>query len=168
MVKAAFNFIRSHFEAYRKRGRSAFLWRITIESLVVPLAVIALLSVLFHLSPRSDLARMGAWSLLVNAVILAPFFETLLFQTLPVMLARTMGAGFWWQVFASIVPFALAHFTLSVGSGVGAGIVSGFYLAFTYVHWRQTSFRTALWMTSGLHALHNLVAVGVVLVSRHF
>ncbi len=45
-----------------------------------------------------------------------------------------------------------------------AGVVSGFYLAFTYVRWRELSLETAVWMTCGMHAAHNLVAFSLALL----
>jgi len=59
------------------------------------------------------------------------------------------------QVFASLVPFFLAHATEGLGTAIQAGLVGGFYLAFTYAHWRAQSRWTAFWTTALSHALHN-------------
>jgi hypothetical protein len=41
-------------------------------------------------------------------------------------------------------------------------VLGGFYHAFTYAHWRETSFRSALWLTAGSHALHNLTLIAII------
>jgi hypothetical protein len=156
---AAGRFIRAHFAAYRRLAKWPFLWRISVESLVVPLVIAVPIIWLLHLESRSDLSRMSDWKLLAGGVIIAPFIETILFQTLPVRLARFLGWGFWGQVVASMVVFALPHFFIAASSGIGAGIFAGFYIAFTYVHWRGTSESAAVWMTIAVHALHNFVPI---------
>jgi hypothetical protein len=159
-------FLHAHFAAYRQRAKWPFLWRISLEGLIVPLVISSALTLLFHLPQRTDLERLSSWKLFVSAVVIAPFIETLIFQSFPVAVARAVGWGFWSQVAVSNLLFALAHFGVSASTGIGAGLFSGFYIAFTYVHWRQTSFRAGLWMTTGMHALHNFVLIGIVLIDR--
>lgn len=166
-MSSMIRYLQGHFAAYRVRAKWPFLWRISLESLVVPLVIAVPIVKFFHLPTRSDLAKMSDWKLVAEAVIIAPFIETLLLQALPVRLARFFGWGFWAQVAASNVVFALPHFLIAVSSGIGAGLFAGFYTAFTYVHWRGTSERTAVWMTTGVHALHNLVATALALIARH-
>lgn len=72
------------------------------------------------------------------------------------------------QLLAAWLPFAALHFTNSIGSGIAAGIFMGFYLAFTYVHWRQSSLGMAYWMTVTTHALHNLVPFIVLWTAGKF
>lgn len=132
----------------------------------MPLIISSALALLFDLSERTDLDSMSSWRLFVSAVVVAPFVETLIFQSFPVAIARGLRWGFWPQVALSNALFALAHFGVGAGTGIGAGLISGFYIAFTYVHWRETSFRAGLWMTTGVHALHNFVLIAIVLVDR--
>jgi hypothetical protein len=151
-----FSWIQRHFQRHQERTKAGFLWRISLEGLVVPLLLAALLELFLEIPVREDLDLSNlTWQVFVGMVVFAPFFETLIFQSLPVMIARACGASFWIQVLASLVPFAAVHFTINWGTGLFAGVVSGFYLAFTYVHWRRTSARAALWMTVGMHAIHN-------------
>lgn len=155
--------VDAHFAAYRRLGKKSFLWRISLESLLVPIALVLPLVLVFELPPRQeDLRDIRFW---VGAVIIAPFVETVLLQALPVMIARRLGAGFWTQVVAGLGLFAGVHFSLGVTAGLAAGLASGFYLAFTYVHWRQTSVSAALWMTTGVHSIHNalLCTIGLAI-----
>jgi hypothetical protein len=44
------------------------------------------------------------------------------------------------------------------------GWVGGFYLAFTYAHWRAHSRWTAFWTTALCHATGNAVTIGAMIV----
>jgi hypothetical protein len=146
--------LKAHFEAYRKRTKWHFLWRLSLEGLVVPVVAGILLWLIFHFPPRSDIRSHGA-ALFIELVIIAPLLETLLLQSVPVMIARSLGLGNSWQFGAALVPFAGLHFLAGAGAGICAGILGGFYIAFTYTRWRQESFRSAFWMTASFHAIHN-------------
>jgi hypothetical protein len=74
-----------------------------------------------------------------------------------------VDTGFAGQLFFSIVPFAALHFTRSIEAGIGAGIIGGFYSAFTYVHWQTKSTWTAFWVTAFSHCLYNLELFAMLL-----
>jgi hypothetical protein len=155
--------IRLHFREYRRRSKWSFLWRISVEGLLVSTAVAAPLYFLFPFTPRHDLdAGLGGFLWLV---VLTPLLETLLLQSFPVMISRVFGAGFRWQLIAAWIPFAAVHFLVNISVGICGGIVSGFYIGFTYAHWRAISLRPAFWMTCAHHALHNLVPGLLVLMT---
>jgi len=157
MITKLADAVRAHFEAYTRRDKWPFFWRITIEGLLIPILLGSAIKALFHLSPRTDLLRYTPIYLFVVGGIFAPFFETLLLQALPVLIARKCGLGFWMQIWGSVLIFAAVHFPSGIATGITAGVFAGFYITFTYVHWSQKSFRSALWMTAGSHAIHNLV-----------
>ncbi len=77
---------------------------------------------------------------IVLILLLAPIFETLFFQTILIGLARLFRRSFRSQVLVSAIPFALIHFPEGVAVGVGAGVIGGLYLAYTYAHWARKSF----------------------------
>jgi hypothetical protein len=158
--------LRAHFDAHRRRTPRAFFWRVSLESTLVTVAVGFLLFALYDDSSSTDVeevARKHPVLLLIATCIVAPLAETLL-QSLPVMVARRFGAAFWPQVFIAVIPFAALHFRAGVGAGICAGVVGGFYLAFSYAHWREISLGRAYWMTCAAHALSNLVWVTMGLV----
>lgn len=157
--------IRAHFQAHQKRTKCAFFWRVSLEGLVAQLVLVYVVGLFVHLPSRTDFPGTQSWQLFADIVIFAPFFETLLFQALPTMIARACGLGFWGQVMSSLVPFAAVHFTINWGAGIFAGLITGFYVAFTYVHWRKESFSSALWMTVGMHALHNFILFQIGLIT---
>ena len=106
-----------------------------------------------------------AEELLLVGVVIAPILETLLFQALPVWIARLFGAGFATQVVVSVIPFCVVHALEGIATGLAAGLVGGFYFAFTYVHWRARSRWTAFWTTALSHAIHNGIAFVLLLAS---
>jgi len=150
-------FILAHFEAHRRRNKWQFLWRITVEGLLVPSAILFSIQKVFDLRSASAMGDVDSMPLFIGAVILAPFIETVLLQVLPIMVARHFGAAYWIQILASVVLFAASYFLFGIETGILTGLIGGFYLAFTYAHWQQESFNSALLMTFGAHATHNLV-----------
>ncbi len=99
-----------------------------------------------------------------RTVVHAPISETLKYQAIPIALLSLAGASFGTQIVVSMILFALAHFVFSVGRGISAGILGGFYFAFVYAHWRSVSFWRAFWMTSLVHALINSAFVAIQIV----
>jgi hypothetical protein len=163
-AKSTVSGVIAHFDVLRRKDRWPFFWRISLEGAIIPMIVTVALSAAFHLPSRTDLQQFTFPKVFVWVVVLAPFFETLLLQALPVVIARRCGLRFWGQIIATLIPFAVLHFRSGIAAGICGGVVSGFYIAFTYVHWRQVSFRSALWMTSGMHAVHNLIVLVAALV----
>jgi hypothetical protein len=154
--KAAQRWLVEHFLRYRERKPWSFCWRVTLEYLVVAgfLASVAWLAGLCD-------AELG-WSrntLIGYGLVVGPVVETL-FQVVPVGIARMRKAPFVSQVFWATLAFTVAHAMGGVAaSAVIAGLVGGFYLAFTYAHWRERSLWTALWTTALSHAMANGVCI---------
>jgi hypothetical protein len=158
--------ISAHFAALRRAGKWKFFWWVSVEGLVVPIVLLAAVAAFVDIPVRTDLEDMTPGRLFVMVVIIAPFVETLISQAFPVMIARAWRFGFWAQVIASVLVFAPLHAPSGIATVLCAGVISGFYIGFTYVHWRQQSFRSALWMTSGTHAFHNLILIAMYLLDK--
>jgi hypothetical protein len=156
--------IAAHFDAHLRRSKWSFLWRTTLEAVVLSFAAGLVIAAFGHMSQREALLKMSTGKLVFLVCLFAPVIETLLTQTFPVMIARALRAGFWTQVFASTLLFAAAHFLESFAVGVCAGVIGGFYLALTYVRWREESFGTAFLMTAASHAARNTLAAAVFLL----
>lgn len=148
------NRLTRHFQRYRQRKPWAFCWRIAVEGLIISLLCALALSYLFPDLHREVLDWSAAEIFLV-IVVLAPVFETLLLQALPIFIARKLKAPFAVQVLASTVVFAALHFLEGISTGIAAG---GFYFAFTFAHWRQKARWTAFWVTAVSHAFNNATA----------
>jgi len=152
-----------HFKRYFTLPPLTFCWQITVENLIASMSITGIILFLFQTQPRSNLANISANQFLWLVIILSPIIETIIFQMIPVEMLRRMGLKFYGQIFASIVPFAILHFSRSIGAGIGAGIIGGFYSSFAYVHWRQKSLWTAFWVTALSHALYNLAIFSMVI-----
>jgi len=145
-----------HFRKYITLPPLTFCWQITVENLIVSLLVTGLIHLVFQPQARTNLSSLTASAFLWLVIVVGPIVETFALQVIPVFLARRLGLRFFGQILFSVTPFALLHFTRSIGTGIGAGIIGGFYSAFTYVHWRSKSLWTAYWVTALSHGLYNL------------
>ena len=159
--------VTAHFAAHRKRSTWSFFWRITVEGMIASIVVIAAAGIFWDMDARTDLDQMPDIKLIVTLCLVAPLVETVLLQTLPVAIMRALRQPFWIQVIAAAGPFAALHFTVNFATGIAAGIAGGFYLAFTYVHWREKSLAHAFWMTTATHAAGNTMVAAAVLLERH-
>jgi hypothetical protein len=152
-----------HFRRYLTLRPLTFCWQITIENLIVSLAVSGLILLILQPDVRTNLETLTAGRFLWLVIILGPILETIILQAIPVFLARMFKVKFFGQILISVLPFAVLHFSRSVGTGIGAGIIGGFYSAFTYVHWRQKSLWTAFWVTALSHCLYNLAVFAMII-----
>jgi hypothetical protein len=112
------------------------------------------------LAARDDLPK-AAGELFLSIVIWAPILETLLCQALPIEMMRAAERRYRSRlrepIIVSMVFFTIGHFGADIATIVVGGIVGGFYLAFTYAHWRSRSVAIALLATAICHAAWNLV-----------
>ena len=152
--------IKEHFRRYRERPPWDFCWRIAIEGTIVALVVSFIIEI-FGLPERE--IDMGLWPLLFLCVVVAPIFETLVLQAFPVWIARLCKARFSIQVLSSVIPFAILHAMEGIQTGIAAGLIGGFYFAFTYVHWREKRRWTAFWVTAISHAIYNAIIISLAL-----
>jgi hypothetical protein len=155
--------IIEHYRRYLTLSPLTFCWQITVENLIISLAVTGLIYLIWQPPPRTNLQNITASTYLWSIIILGPILETILLQAIPVFIARFLGLKFFGQLLFSIVPFAALHFTRSIGAGIGAGIIGGFYSAFTYIHWQSKSTWTAFWVTAFSHCLYNLALFAMLI-----
>ena len=155
-----------HFKKYQKLSLWPFCWHIALEASIVNIVVIYVLFALFPLVPRKDLLGFNLSSLIIGALVVAPILETLLLQVLPISIAKTLHAPFSWQILVSVIPFAIMHFFSGIATGIGSGLIDGFYLAFVYIHWSKVSIWTGFWTTALTHMIRNFI--GLVLFLPQF
>ena len=153
--------LASFFWRYRRHSAWSFCWRVAVEGLIVSVLV-GLPLMALGASKREVPVSLGPW--IIGAVFVIPWLETLVYQSTPIGLCRWLGWGRSKQVVVSTALFFVAHLTLGLSSGIAAGLVGGFYLAFTYIRWRRRSWWTAFWVTSLSHAIGNGIVSLVLLV----
>jgi hypothetical protein len=155
--------IKNHFERYYQRDAWNFCWRIGVESTVASFVVAILVGLLG--APERELPDWSTGVMFVFIVILAPIFETLIMQALPIYIARKLHASFRAQVITGTTVFALCHLAEGIAAIIAAGIIGGFYFSFAYAHWREQSRWQAFWVTAGAHAIHNSIAFAMMLTA---
>jgi hypothetical protein len=149
------------------KSKGSFLWRVWLEAVLIAYVLGNLVHAVFPSNQRTDLNGMSVLGLVGLVLIVGPLFETLAFQCLPLELTARLQVRRWFRFLVSIVPFALLHHFAGVSTVVAAGVVGGFYFAFTYERWRKESTIVAVGMTFVLHSSFNLVGVlGMLLFSR--
>jgi hypothetical protein len=102
------------------------------------------------------------WRATIAMVVIAPVFETLFLQAAPIELARTLRQSRWVQFLLGVIPFAALHFPMGIKVGIAAGTVSGMFLSHAYLEGRTCSVWSAFWITMVIHAIHNLICVGIL------
>ena len=145
---------------YRHQTPWRFCWQIALEGVIISALVLV---PLIALGASTRDAPQSLDDFFISSVFLAPWLETLIFQSIPIGICRSLGLSTGVQAIASITPFFLTHLTLGVAPGVAAGLIGGFYLAFTYIRWRRRDWWTAFWVTSASHAIRNGIAVFLAL-----
>ena len=118
--------------------KTQFILRITIEGMLVPIVLGSAIEFFFDLPHRTDLDSYSSIKLLIICGVVAPILETLILQVFPVMIARRFGLGFWGCVIVSVIPFSCSHIPSGIATFISAGLLGGFYLAFTYGHFEES------------------------------
>jgi len=147
--------LREHFEKYQQLRPWSFCWRISLEGTAMSLLIAGLL---FPFAEERAITNLDIGAAFVILVLVAPVLETLLLQGLPVYVARKCRATAKTRIIAATAVFSALHFPEGFAAGMSAGLVGGFYFAFTYVHWRRTGRWVAYWTTMVSHAIHNGIA----------
>ncbi len=165
MLSAA---LRRHFRRHCQRSPLQFSLGMGLESLAVALPLLLFL-VGMGMESRTDLDELDAVGFFLVGVLAAPSLETLLFQLIPIACMRWLRVPFAWQIGISTFLFCVAHWPASAISGICAGLIGGFYLAFGYAHWATKSHWTAFWTTAVQHAIYNgmLFLFGLVAGTFH-
>ncbi len=159
------NRLGRHFEKHNARTPWDFCWRTAIEGMLLSFAVVIVLGMFVQEQPR-ELIEWSAALLIASAVVAAPIIETLVFQVIPISIARALRAPLKAQILISAGLFALPHFIEGIGVGIGAGVIGGLYFAYAFAHWARKSFWTALWVTMVAHFLRNAISVSILLAGR--
>jgi hypothetical protein len=157
--------IYKHFEHHQNRTWWDFCWRTTLEKTLIAI-IAAFCTEYFVTEPARSFGSSSKGQLIFYMVVLAPIVETFFFQAIPIGIARQFRTRLRTQILVSIVPFMLGHLVEGVGTGIAAGLIGGFYLAFTYATWvEKTTVGKAMLITVFCHALGNAIIVPIILLA---
>ena len=157
----------SHFATLEQKTKWGFLWRTWLEATLAAFIVANLLQFIYHFPLRSDLVDLSPWRLALLVIVVGPLVETLIFQFLLIETAQGLKWKRAWQFLCSIIPFALAHALAGISTVISAGIIGGFFFAFTYYRWKRESLLIGILMTFLLHASFNTTGVIGMLLLGH-
>ena len=142
---------------------------LSLSLVSVPLACIAagMLYLAFPLnvlggSAAQELIGKPGWYVFLAGVVLAPFFETVVGQLLPIELARRFGASGKLCILISAALFSLGHlYSGGIASAVATFIGGGIF-AFAYMSVRERGAGAAYVAAASAHAGHNALLFYVV------
>jgi hypothetical protein len=111
-----------------------------------------------------ELEKYGLWGAFLAVVVVAPLLETLLGQSWPIRLLQRWYPRdrFWLPLVASTLLFSAMHITYSVWYAVVI-LPIGTVLSYTYLLYQERK-GSSYWVTAGVHAVRNLIALGVGLL----
>lgn len=155
------NWVRRHFRKVQQLKPWPFCFRIASESFAVTLIAAIPIGLIVQ-QPRQALFDLPLEVVLIAALLAAPVLETLVAQALPILIARRLRAAIGLQVGISVALFAILHLGEGVATMLAAGMVGGFYFAFTFAHWARRSAWTAMWTTATVHLLHNTLTMAII------
>ena len=116
------NWLRKHFQRYREKTAWEFCWRIAVEGTALSFLSAFILSLILVEAER-EFPDWGAATVFLFLVVIAPLAETLLFQALPIFVARKLNASFNSQIIVSTAIFAACHFLEGIATGISAGVI---------------------------------------------
>jgi len=153
-------------ERLRQQSWQVFLFKMTLASFAIKMPFFILLSLLgLGDGPTTTDTMMAQLDsplvILAAALIWAPVFETLVFQTLPIEILNKMTGGKMVASFGSAIFFGAAHYPDAQWLGALLTFAPGLVFAWSYQVWREKSFVKACAMTSGIHLTHNLICLGL-------
>lgn len=99
---------------------------------------------------------MNPLKVFISYNVIAPIFETLLGQMIPILVARRYIKSSWIILLLSATLFAIPHSTLDIFRFIPS-FLGGILLAFSFLHWLQFSVSKAYWTTCAVHFLHNVI-----------
>jgi len=106
--------------------------------------------------------------LIILTVIIAPIFETIMAQLIPIYLAQKFFRQNSHNVglIASILIFSLLHVSYSIWYAILV-VPSGFFLAKSYLIFQDRK-ESSFWITSFIHAFRNSISVVIIAMERFF
>ena len=149
-----------------------FIFRIMVQHFAVKLIVGIIIGLTIGLvAPQAGEPKIvipNPILTIIMIIFVAPIFETLLLQTLPIELTRRFNRSIFTQFCAGMIPFALLHFFAGITAGIAAGIVGGIFFSYAYLECREDSWQKATVVTCINHFIHNLVVLPLMFAMASF
>lgn len=163
--------LRGTIDNYFNRLKTYPNWRFVLEmtllAFILKILFIIIFGIVFallglptesDLSFEQDMAKNNFFILVFLLTIFASF-ETLTSQWFIIWLVSRFTNHIYWQILFSSLVFSILHWELFLAVTV---FPIGILLAWSFIIKRAKSRWEAFWVTTAIHALHNLVATGLV------
>ena len=113
-------------------------------------------------NPVDEVEQFNPIKYLLLSVLMAPFFETLIFQSFLIKSMQRFISSSWLLVSISTILFGAFHLRTSLLSGLQA-LISGSFFAYAFIVWmdKTKKFWVAVRVTCICHMLHNTVYLGL-------
>jgi hypothetical protein len=145
------------------QSRTRYLGRALLLDLPISLPISLLVGLAFPSKPPA-LVNEPVPNLIIGACVVGPVIETLMmiliFAGLRLVVKRTAVLALW-----SALIWAGLHSLATPAWGLGI-LWPFLILSISYLSWETRSRIHAFWMTTALHALHNLVLCAMIIISR--
>lgn len=166
--------IKNYFERTKKYSLVRFVFELTVLAFGLKI-ISSIIWTIFENILHTTLGRVPElgqnmpedikiypWITLMFFVTLGPALETLLGQALPMRVVSFFTHKRAAKILVSAIFFASLHYyPFLIVNVFPVGII----LAWSYLYHRETSFARAFWVTTSIHALHNLIALGLQFIS---
>ncbi|MEV4781282.1 type II CAAX prenyl endopeptidase Rce1 family protein [Burkholderia sp. LMU1-1-1.1] len=137
------------------RGMSLSLVSVSLASIATGILYLAFPLDVLGSSAAEGLIGKPGWYIFLAAVVLAPLFETVVGQILPIELARRGGASGQVCIFISAALFSLGHLYNGGIANAVATFIGGGVFAYAYVSVRERGVGASYMAAFSAHASHN-------------
>lgn len=144
------------------RGLSLSLVSVLLASIAAGLLFLTFPEDVLGGAAAQGLIGKPGWYIFLSAVVLAPLFETIVGQLLPIELARRVGASDQMCIFISATLFGLGHFYSGGIASAVATFIGGGVFAYAYVSVRERGVGASYMAAVSAHAGHNALLLHVV------
>jgi hypothetical protein len=158
--------LKSHYCQYFYKKPLQIICQFLFENVFLAFIIGYIIIFFFPKYNKDPFSDISIYLLIISAVIIAPFVETLLFQTIPISFAIKYKRSLIIQLLSSILPFSIIHILQYGLIGLVSGVIGGYYLSLSYVIWRKQNNRYAFFLTVLTHSIYNLIILAIYLNIR--
>jgi len=163
----------NYFQKTKSYSSIRFIIEIVLLIFLLKIAVALFFATIIEddiISNTEKSAQDGFIYFLVSGVILAPIIETLIGQWLPIQVASLFFHRPAILICISAFFFSFLHVSDDLAGLVGffAVLPGAVLLAWSFIIKRKESFWHAYWITTAIHGLHNLIALCIYLITKHY
>jgi uncharacterized protein len=164
VINRLINKILLHYYQFYHKEPMQIILHFLFENVLVALSLGYCILFFFPKYSKSPFQDIPILILIINAIIVAPFIETLVFQVIPVSITIKNKKSVVIQLLSSMCPFSIVHLVQYGLIGLVSGVIGGYYLSLSYIIWRKRNNKYAFLLTTLTHSLYNLIILIIYLI----